>query len=99
MADNEFLSVYLGYFFVSLSISNNYTMTALYMIVFVFTFLSQTQYFNPAYLLLGYHYYHVSTQNGTSFFVIKYGKVIRNIDAMELKNLRRINDTTFIERR
>ena len=99
LADNEFLPVYLGYFFVSLSIPDCYTMLALYLIVFVFTFLSQTQYFNPAYLLFGYHYYHIATQNGTSVFVIKHGKVIRNIDQMELNKLRRINDTTFIERR
>lgn len=97
LADNEFLPVYLGYFFVSLSISNWYTMIALYVVVFVFTFLSQTQYFNPAYLLFGYHYYHITTPNGTSFFVIKWGKVIRNKDQIELKKLRRINDTTFIE--
>ena len=99
LADNEFLPVYLGYFFVSLSIPNCYTMLALYLIVFVFTFISQTQYFNTAYLLFGYHYYHIATQNGTSFFVIKYGKVIRNKDQIELKKLRRINDTTFIEGR
>ena len=99
LADNAFLPVYLGYFFVSLSIPNCYTMVGLYLIVFVFTFLSQTQYFNPAYLLLGYHYYYVSTQNGTNFFLIKPGKVIRNKNEMELKGLRRINDTTFIERR
>lgn len=99
LADNEFLPVYLGYFFVSLSIPNCYTMISLYVIVFVFTFLSQTQYFNPAYLLFGYHYYHITTQNGTSFFVIKYGKVIRNKDQMQLEKLRRINDTSFIERR
>ena len=99
LADNEFLSVYLGYFFVSLSISDIYTMIAVYLIVFVFTFLSQTQYFNPIYLLLVYHYYHILTPAGTRVFVIKYGKVIRNKNNLELKNLRRINDTTFIEGR
>lgn len=99
LADNEFLPVYLGYFFVSLSIPNCYTMVAVYVIVFVFTFLSQTQYFNPAYLLFGYHYYHIMTQSGTSLFLIKYGKVIRNKEQLELKELSRINDTTFIERR
>lgn len=99
LADNEFLPVYLGYFFVSLSIPDCYTMFFLYIILFIFTFLSQTQYFNPAYLIFGYHYYHITTQNGTNFFIIKYGKVIRNKEHMQIKNLRRINDTTFIERR
>lgn len=99
LADNEFLSVYLGYFFVSLSISNCYTMISIYMIVCVFTFLSQTQYFNPIYLLFGYHYYHVITPNGTKVFVIRHGKVIRNKNEIEFQNLRRINDTTYIEGR
>lgn len=99
LADNEFLPVYLGYFFVSLSISDSYTMAFLYALVFLFTFLSQTQYFNPIYLLFGYHYYHVLTSNGTKIFIIRYGKVIRNSNKIEFQNLRRLNDTTFIERR
>lgn len=98
IADNEFLPVYLGYFFVSLSISNCYTMVMIYIIVFVFTFLSQTQYFNPIYLLLGYHYYHIVTASGTRIFVIKKGQVIRNKSDIIFENLRRINDTTFLER-
>ncbi len=75
LADNEFLPTYLGYFFVSLSIGNNITMGILYVIVFLFTYLSQTQYFNPIYLLFGYHYYHILTPQGTRIFVIAHGKV------------------------
>ena len=99
LADNEFLPTYLGYFFVSLSISDYITMIYLYLIVFVFTFLSQTQYFNPIFLLFGYHYYHVSTERGTKVFVIKRGKVIRNKENLLLDNLKRINDTTYLQRK
>lgn len=99
LADNEFLPVYLGYFFVSLSVTDCYTMAAVYFLVFVFTYLSQTQYFNPIYLLFGYHYYHVLTPKGTKVFVIQKGKVIRSKEDIDIQNLRRINDTTFIERR
>lgn len=99
LADNEFLPVYLGYFFVSLSIADCYTMSMVYSIVFVFTFLSQTQYFNPVYLLFGYHYYHILTPRGTRVFVIKRGKVIRNNEDITFEYLRRVSDTTFIERR
>ena len=98
LADNEFLSVYLGYFFVSLSIADCYTMVVVYFLVFIFTYLSQTQYFNPIYLLFGYHYYHILTDKGTKVFVIKKGKVIRKKEEVDFQNLRRINDTTFIER-
>lgn len=52
LADGEFLPIYLGYFFVSVGVSEHFTMAVVYLIVFVFTFLSQTQYYNPIYLLL-----------------------------------------------
>lgn len=92
LADQEFLPVYLGYFFISLSVPDDITMLFLYIIVFVFTFISQTQYFNPIFLLFGYHYYHVLTPQGTKVFVIARGKVIRNKSYLAFDNLRRIND-------
>lgn len=96
LADNEFLPAYLGYFFVSLSVPDNLTMVFLYGIVFAFTWVSQTQYFNPIYLLFGYHYYHVLTKQGTRVFIIVKGKVIRNNDKMFFDRLKRINDTTYL---
>lgn len=99
LADGEFLPVYLGYFFVSVGVSEDLTMFIVSAIVFVFTFISQTQYFNPIFLLFGYHYYHILTRNGTKIFVMKRGNVARKASELSLVNLRRINDTTFIERR
>lgn len=99
LADNEFLPTYLGYFFVSLSVPNNITMIYLYFIIFMFTFLSQTQYFNPIFLLFGYHYYHILTENGTRAFIITKGKVLRNRNNISFDNLKRINDSTYIQRK
>lgn len=99
LADNEFLPTYLGYFFVSLSVPNNITMIYLYFIIFMFTFLSQTQYFNPIFLLFGYHYYHILTENGTRVFIITKGKVLRNRNNISFDNLKRINDSTYIQRK
>ena len=96
LADNEFLPVYLGYFFVSLSVPDDTTMGFLYVIVFVFTWFSQTQYFNPLYLLLGYHYYHVLTKCGTRIFIIYRGNVIRNRKDAMFRHLKRLNDTTYL---
>lgn len=98
LADNEFLPVYLGYFFLSVGINEKITMIFVYFIVFVFTFLSQTQYFNPIYLLFGFHYYHILTFEGTRIFVIARGRVIRNKNDICFENLKRINDTTYIKR-
>lgn len=99
LADGEFLPVYLGYFFVSVGVGDNLTMLIVFIIVFVFTYISQTQYFNPIFLLLGYHYYHILTCNGTKIFIIKKGKVARKASEFSTHNLHRINDTTFVERR
>lgn len=99
LTDRDFLPTYLGYFFVSLSINDNITMSILYAIVFVFVFLSQAQYFNPVFLLFGYHYYNIRTSQGSNIFVIARGPVIRNKKNIGFQNLRRINDTTFIERK
>lgn len=96
LADNEFIPIYLGYFFVALSVPDDITMLFLYGIIFIFTFLSQTQYFNPLYLLFGYHYYHVLTAQGTRVFVIARGKVIRNPLYMSFIKLKRVNDTTYL---
>lgn len=96
LADNEFLPTYLGYFFVSLSTADDMTMLFMYVIVFIFTWLLQTQYFNPLYLLFGYHYYHVLTEHGTQIFVIAHGSVIRNKEGMSFESLKRINDTTYL---
>lgn len=98
LADNEFLPVYLGYFFLSVGINEDLTMIFVYVIIFIFTFLSQTQYFNPIYLLFGYHYYHILTLEGTRIFVIAHGKTIRNKNNIHFEKLKRINDTTYIER-
>jgi hypothetical protein len=68
----------------------------LYGIVFVFTWFSQTQYFNPLYLLLGYHYYHVLTKERTRIFIIARGNVIRNRKEMSFEHLKRLNDTTYL---
>ena len=98
LADGDFLPIYLGYFFVSVGVAEDWTMLIVFSIVFVFTLISQTQYFNPILLLFGYHYYHILTESGTRIFVIKRGKVARKASELSIGDLYRINDTTFIER-
>lgn len=96
LADNEFLPVYLSYFFVALSIPDDFSLVFVYMLVYVFSLLSQTHYFNPIFILFGYHYYHFKTVSGTDFFVISRGKVFRNLREINIEYLRRINDSTYI---
>lgn len=94
LADNEFLPVYLGYFFVALSIDNAYTLLFVYLVVFTFVMITD-YYFNPMFLLFGYHFYRVITSTKTPVFLI-FKTSERVIDDSDLTNLRRINDWTYI---
>lgn len=96
--NNAFIPTYLGYFFVGLSIGSWHSLVFVYLIIFVFILLSQNQYFNPIYLLFGFHFYSISTNQGSKILVIARSKV-RYAEDVKFNNLRRINDTTFIELR
>lgn len=96
LADNEFLPTYLGYFFVSLGINEIFTMSVVFLIVSIFTFISTSHYFNPMFLLKGYHFYHVRTAMGTDLLLIQKGKIIRRSDGNNIGRVRELNDITYI---
>lgn len=97
-ASSSFIPTYLGYFFVGLSLENTTQLLIVYFIIFLFTQLSQTEYFNPIYLLFGYKFYHIKSSRGTKVFVITPRK-IRNATLESFEKLKRVNETTFIELR
>lgn len=95
-ANNAFLPSYLGYFFVALSITRFETLIVIFLLLFLFTFFSQTLYFNPLFLLFGYQFYYLTTINRTKIFLITR-KSLKNPDDIDLPKLNRINDFTFID--
>ncbi|WP_458949216.1 hypothetical protein [Oceanobacillus sp. CAU 1775] len=95
-ANNAFLPSYLGYFFVALSVPYYETLIFIFLVLFLFTFFSQTLYFNPLFLLFGYHFYYLTTVNRTKIFLITR-KSLKNPDDINLPKLRRINNFTFID--
>ena len=94
-ANNSFLPTYLGYFFIGLGVEKTSHLLLVYAIVFLFTHLTQSQYFNPLFLLFGYRYYHVTTRQKTKVLLISREQ-IRCPEGLRLPNLRRINNTTYI---
>ena len=96
LADNELLPVYLGYLFVSLGIENIYDFFWIYGIVVVFVFLTSFQYFNPVFIIFGYHFYHAKTQYGTKVFLVLKGKVVRNVQGIDINKIQRLNDSTYV---
>ena len=97
-ADNSQIPTYLAYFFVALSVPNLEMLIFIYLIIFIFTFLSQAQYFNPIFLIFGYHHYNVRTSNGTKIFIITTQK-LRSCSGLQFEKLKRLNQSTFIELR
>jgi hypothetical protein len=96
-ANNSFLPSYLGYFFVALGINNWETLWFVYIVLFVFTFLSQALYFNPLFLVFGYEFYNIKTRTGAAIFLISKHKY-KKPDDIEIPVAYRINNYTFIER-
>lgn len=96
-ANNSFLPSYLGYFFVALSVGNWETLSVVYGVLFVFTFLSQALYFNPLFLLFGFSFYNITTKNGAVVFLISRYNYKTPPDVIIPKACR-INNYTFIER-
>jgi hypothetical protein len=96
LANNNFLPTYLGYFFVSLGVNDLPTLVMVFLMIYVFTFLSQTLYFNPIFLLFGYHFYFIKTSRNVKIFLITKRK-LKTPGSDGFDNLRRINNYTFIE--
>jgi len=96
LANNNFLPTYLGYFFVSLGISDTPTLIVVFLMIYVFTYLSQTLYFNPIFLIFGYHFYFIKTINNVKIFLITR-KNLKTPKEDNFENLRRINNYTFID--
>jgi hypothetical protein len=96
LANNSFLPTYLGYFFVSLGVNDTPTLIVVFLIIYIFTFLSQTLYFNPLFLLFGYHFYFLKTTNNIKVFMITKKQLKRPGDD-GFQSLKRINDYTFID--
>lgn len=96
-ANNTFLPSYLGYFFVALSVPRFESLVFVFIILFAFTFFSQTLYFNPLFLIFGYYFYYIKTKNNVKLFVITKQSLKDPLD-VEFTSLRRINNYTFIDK-
>lgn len=96
MANNSFLPTYLGYFFVSLGISDMPTLLFIFIIVFLFTLFSQSLYFNPIFLLFGYQFYFIKNVSNQKIFLITR-RELKTPGSDDFDHLKRINDYTFIE--
>jgi hypothetical protein len=96
-ANNAYLPSYLGYFFVALSELHCDTLIFVFAILFLFTFLSQTLYFNPLFLIFRFHFYYLTTKTNIKIFLITR-KELKDPSKLNFPQLKRINDFTFIDK-
>lgn len=94
-SNNDFLSNYLAFFFVALSISNNLEFTIVFLMTLVFTFYSRVSYFNPVLLIFGYNFYYITTNENVKVMLISKEK-LKQPNAIGEMRVHRINDYTFI---
>lgn len=95
-ANSSYLPSYLGYFFVALSINDKGTLFYVFILLFLFTYHSQTLYFNPMFLIFGFKFYYISLENGMKIFIITKREIATTV-SLKFSNLRRINNFTFID--
>lgn len=96
-SNNDFLANYLAFFFVALGVNKElYTFWVVFGLTVIFTFFSRVSFFNPMFLLFGYHFYYVHTMEDAKVMLISRKK-IKNPQSFPAMQVRRINDYTFIE--
>jgi hypothetical protein len=95
-SNNDFLANYLAFFFVALSVKEMPVFWVVFGMTVLFTFFSRVSYFNPVFLIYGFNFYYVHTNENVKVMVISRKK-LKSPDTFEAMNVRRINDYTFIE--
>jgi len=93
-AEVMYVPVYLGYFFIALSISQFSIFLCVASILLIFVWFSQHLYFNILWVVMGYRYYEINNASSQYLLITK-----RQDWKGETKGLtvRRINNYTFIE--
>lgn len=95
-SNNDFLTNYLAFFFVALSINDATTFWIVLGMTVLFTFFSRVSYFNPVFLIFGFNFFYVHTGENVKVLLISRKK-LRSPESFEATSVRRINDYTFME--
>lgn len=95
-SNNDFLANYLAFFFVALSVNGLIAFWVVFGMTIVFTFFSRVSYFNPVFLIFGFNFYYIYTDENVKVMLISKRK-LKNPKSFNKKFVRRINDYTFID--
>lgn len=102
--NHEYLPVYLGYIFVSLSMPNTQaggiqwmTLIVVYLLICLFVTCSKTLCFNPIFIVFGYGYYQVTTSNGVKVFVMTKRAIRKSGGNPTFPHLRKVKELVYID--
>lgn len=96
--ENNLTPTYIGLFVIALSINElniGASLTILLLLFVWWMLFERVSYFNPLWLILGWHFYEVTCSTGTIVFLVTRQKDYKQLNT--LTNLRRINNYTFME--
>lgn len=103
--NNEYLPIYLGYIFVSLSMPNPASgqidvtlLIMIYIMICLFVTCSKSLCFNPVFVIFGYGYYLVNTASNTKVFVITKRKIGKNNKNISFPHLTKINEIVYFDK-
>ena len=98
-AQDTFIPVYLGLFFVALSVPDGNIPVFLftYVLMFIFIYTTNSYFYNPMFYLLGFNSYYVNTDIEKKILIITRKKDFNDENPVDYNNLRRINNYSFID--
>ncbi|MBP3197248.1 MAG: hypothetical protein J6N21_09630 [Butyrivibrio sp.] len=94
-ANDMFLPIYLGYFFVAFGIKNDLQFWIVAIVLFFTLAASRVVYYNPLFHLFGYKFYYVIRRNEKILVISR--KTLHGSDNATLPKMKRINDYTYID--
>lgn len=95
-SSNDFLDNYFAFFFVALSVKGLTAFWVIFGITIIFTYVSRVSYFNPVFLVFGYRFYYIESDERVKIMLISRKKIL-SPKTYESISVRRINDYTFID--
>ncbi|MDR0580341.1 MAG: hypothetical protein LBG21_07055 [Campylobacteraceae bacterium] len=94
------MPTYIGLFVISLELASfDYIIAVeiLFILFVLWIYFERVFYFNPMWIFFGYRFYEIESEQGNSFTFITKRTDMKNKIDIDLENLKRINNFTFLE--
>ena len=102
--NNEYIPIYLGYIFVSVSIPNPcigevdwITLGIIYFLINLIVTRSKSLCFNPLFILFGYGYYAITTGSNVKLYIITRRRIGKRSNKLTFPKLRKITEVVYFE--